>query len=447
MPSPATEASRPNPSAALARFDDLINPVFGPFKQHRTFPSKLDGLLYCSAVNHRHYARSTSLARLTANLWLYSTGIGRTPEEAKVKALFEAIERYAAVWQGSEPVIRDTYENLATDGALHVNTLLGFSDRQYDQSAACDNADKHKINTFFQVPARFDVQAPINWISVESLTAGPQRYIPAMIAYSGYPQCLFGWADSNGNAASSYSRTEALLSGLLETIERDAISIWFYNRLRRPAADTSGSTLYPALKRRYAEAYKRDLWVLDLTTDLGVPVAVALSSERSSGLDRILYGFGAGITLAQAVDKALIEVCQLAISLEHAPPSPTKKRDALVAFATEHDRWLEEATLKAHPYLLPDEEAVAANVQPWPKTKAGALSAILQHFSAKNYDVYALDLTRSTLRAPVVKVICPDLVFFWRRFGKQRLYDVPVRMGWRDAPIEESQLNPYSIDI
>ncbi len=444
MPSPATEDSRWNPSATLARFDHLINPVFGPFKRQRTFPSKLDGLLYCAAVNHRRFARSTSYAQLTANLWHYGTGIGKTPDEAKVKALFEAIERYAAVWQGTEPVIRDTYANLASEGALHINTLLGFSDHQYARRTYWE-----KKNPFFWVPYPFDKHAPINWVAVESLTSRRQRYIPTMIAYDGYPSelSIFGRADSNGNAASATSRTEALLSGLLETIERDAISIWFYNRLRRPAANTSGSTLYPALQHRFEDAYNRNLWVLDLTTDLGVPVAAALSSERASGPERILYGFGAGVTLAQAVDKALIEICQLTVSLEHTPPSPSKKRDALLEFARDHDRWLEEATLKAHSYLLPDDQAVATPVQKWPGTKAGALSAILRQCSAKNYEVYALDLTRPVLGAPVVKIFCPDLVFFWRRFGKRRLYEVPVQMGWRNAPIKESQLNSYSIYI
>jgi len=39
-------------------------------------------------------------------------------------------------------------------------------------------------------------------------------------------------------------------------------------------------------------------------------------------------------------------------------------------------------------------------------------------------------------------VIVPGLRHFYRRFGPGRLYDVPVKLGWRDRPIAESELNP-----
>jgi ribosomal protein S12 methylthiotransferase accessory factor len=43
---------------------------------------------------------------------------------------------------------------------------------------------------------------------------------------------------------------------------------------------------------------------------------------------------------------------------------------------------------------------------------------------------------------PVCKVIVPGLRHFWARFAPGRLYDVPVRLGWLDAPTPEDGLNP-----
>jgi ribosomal protein S12 methylthiotransferase accessory factor len=31
---------------------------------------------------------------------------------------------------------------------------------------------------------------------------------------------------------------------------------------------------------------------------------------------------------------------------------------------------------------------------------------------------------------------------FYRRFAPGRLYDVPVKLGWLDRPVRESDLNP-----
>jgi ribosomal protein S12 methylthiotransferase accessory factor len=42
----------------------------------------------------------------------------------------------------------------------------------------------------------------------------------------------------------------------------------------------------------------------------------------------------------------------------------------------------------------------------------------------------------------VVKVIVPGLRHFWMRFAPGRLYDVPVKLGWRSTPLREEDVNP-----
>jgi len=39
-------------------------------------------------------------------------------------------------------------------------------------------------------------------------------------------------------------------------------------------------------------------------------------------------------------------------------------------------------------------------------------------------------------------VIVPGLRHFYRRFAPGRLYDVPVKLGLRDRPLKENELNP-----
>jgi oxazoline/thiazoline synthase len=43
---------------------------------------------------------------------------------------------------------------------------------------------------------------------------------------------------------------------------------------------------------------------------------------------------------------------------------------------------------------------------------------------------------------PVVRVIVPGLRHFYRRFGRGRLYDVPIKLGLRDRPLKENEFNP-----
>jgi ribosomal protein S12 methylthiotransferase accessory factor YcaO len=57
-------------------------------------------------------------------------------------------------------------------------------------------------------------------------------------------------------------------------------------------------------------------------------------------------------------------------------------------------------------------------------------------------DFLVLDQTRPDIQVPVVRVIVPGMRHFYRRFAPGRLYDVPVKLGWRDRPLSEDELNP-----
>ena len=58
------------------------------------------------------------------------------------------------------------------------------------------------------------------------------------------------------------------------------------------------------------------------------------------------------------------------------------------------------------------------------------------------FDLLALNLTRGPRGMPVARVVVPGLRPMWARFAPGRLYDVPVRLGWRAAAIGQAQLNP-----
>jgi oxazoline/thiazoline synthase len=99
--------------------------------------------------------------------------------------------------------------------------------------------------------------------------------------------------------------------------------------------------------------------------------------------------------------------------------------------------------LQDHPYLTP-----SGMVQPEFGSKFGHLdtreqvTACVSLAKQAGLDFLVLDQTRPDIEAPVVRVIVPGLRHFYRRFARGRLYDVPVKLGWRDRPPEENELNP-----
>ena len=104
------------------------------------------------------------------------------------------------------------------------------------------------------------------------MTAGRMRYLPSAYCYYGHPESaqFFCATDANGTAAGN-TIEEAILQGAFELIERDAVALWWYNRVARPHVDIESFRVpYTASLRRHYEAIGREFWVLDLTHDLDV---------------------------------------------------------------------------------------------------------------------------------------------------------------------------------
>ena len=80
----------------------------------------------------------------------------------------------------------------------------------------------------------------------------------------------------------------------MELVERDGVAIWWYNRLSLPEVDLDsfGSDWIDRVRSEY-DAVGRDVWAIDLTTDIGIPVFVAASRRRSPDPEDLIFGFGA----------------------------------------------------------------------------------------------------------------------------------------------------------
>ena len=255
----------------------------------------------------------------------------------------------------------------------------------------------------------------------------------------GGPYCV---ACSNGNAAGN-TPEEAILQGFLELVERDSAALWWYNRLRRPAVDLeSFGEPYPHQLAEYLHRHQRDLWVLDLTADLEIPVFVALSRRIAGPLEHIMFGFGAHLDARIALLRAVTELNQM---LVWVLPAESEQQPLAISDKETLD-WLQSATLANQPYLVPDSDTrprKAPHYQGrWADDLRDDVLACQALVQRQGMEMLVLDQTRADIGLPVVKVIVPGLRHFWARFARGRLYDVPVRLGWLPRPLSEEELNP-----
>jgi oxazoline/thiazoline synthase len=434
------------PIDTYERLKHHVSPVLGAVTSLTRFHGLENGVTHSYSAGHNFAMAGDSLALLRRNLRGQSGGKGRTDIQAKVSALCEAIERYSGVWRGDEPTSTASYAQLGADLAVHPAELLMFSPAQEQGRAEWNPDPKNRLH---MVPEPLPADLPIQWSAAWSLTHERERRIPAAYAWFGHPDLdrhFYCYSDSNGNASGN-TLEEAILQGFCELVERDAVAIWWYNRLACPEfnLDCLDDPYIETLRRFYA-TMDRTLHVLDITADLSIPTFVAVSRRIGHPVEDILVGFGAHPVAATAVARAVSEVNQFLPAVEQRDEhgDTVYLEDDVATLA-----WWREAKLDDEPWLSPAPGQPARTLADYPTGAGGDLAVTVRDCVRTARDagleVIVLDQTRPDLAQPVVKVIVPGMRHFWRRLGPGRLYDVPVRTGRLATARSEAEMNPRSV--
>lgn len=359
-----------------------------------------------------------------------STGKGLSETQARMSALGEALERYCTQFFGCEPRFRAAWEQVC-DHAVHPRCLNPFSDSQYSQRHIWAARGESGV-----VPEPWDEATPLDWTPAWSLTHGQWKYVPTAYVYfrsADSQDSRFIHANSNGVAAGNCLE-EALVYGFLELLERDAVALWWYNRLRKPPLHVdSFDSAFASKTLRHAHHLSRCVHVLDLTSDLGIPVFAAVSLAAPGVDAEPSLGFGAHLDPRIALNRAISELAQAWNLSKRMEPNALAKGITGRALGEEL-------------FLRPRKDVPSIPLDAFPRHDSDNFLVDIEHCMAllrdKDIELLVADLTRAEVGLSVVRVIAPGLMNFWPRFAAPRLYTVPVEMGWLDASLREEDLYP-----
>jgi ribosomal protein S12 methylthiotransferase accessory factor len=416
----------------------LVSPLTGivPFTTPM-LPATDDARLFQVAATT---ANAESL--IGASATRFAGGIDYTPAGALAAAIGEAAERYAAAYVPASHLIAATAAELS-ESAVDPAAFALFDDAQYAQPGF-----------HYQ---RFTPHTRVRWSPAFRLPDGEPAYVPTQLVHllgDGNDDTPIGYATSSGMACGA-TLEEAILSGLLELVERDAFLLAWYNRLSLPLIDWSGSAALVRLDEEYFRPTGLRYAAVDVSAFLGVPSALGVITDESEG-PAFVVGAASSVTMEVAVRKALREAFQTRVYARQLradlPDWVCTDPRSVVGF---EDHVLYHA-YPARPglgtFLIASPERVRIEDVPAVEGRnvTGNIRTIVARLAAEGVDTYVVDTTPEDLRAAglhAVTVVCPQLcrldVFYEHRyFGAARLYDAAYRAGLAARPFTRAELNP-----
>lgn len=239
------------------------------------------------------------------------------------------------------------------------------------------------------------------------------------------------FALSTGCAAGPTAEA-ATLHGLYELIERDAAALWWRGGRRArhlPLECGAWGKASGFLERARAGGDGRHTWLLDITSDLGIPSVAAVSVAETGRM--LACGTAARGSLEAASTAALREMCQMELAYDVA----LKKRESRgeVHLNATDRRHLARADWQAvhcpalHPTGIREPGAAVDTLAE--DDIESTTRSLLRHLEAHGIAVYAMPLTRPAFGIPVVRVIAPDLQLDPCIFETRRLRHSRARSG------------------
>ncbi|MGL5857566.1 MAG: YcaO-like family protein [Angustibacter sp.] len=384
------------------------------------------------------------------------------PLGARQAAIGEAVERYCGNWIPADLPVASVGE-LTGDGVPHLGAadLPSFADSQYARPdfPYCRLDDDLPIAwARGRDPDGATVLAPaalvyLNW------RHGSRRRLPAThhLNYAGIA-CGQGLADAGERA-------------LLEVVERDAVTLWWMAR-----GPTTGVHLesVPGLVRDLAGC-PFDVHLVQVPCSLGLPVLCALVVDQQQ--DVVAAGTACRPDPAEAARKAVLEALHVwlfTVGLS-APDGPifqamdagTLDRSVYLPFRPDQDyldlagpRCAAIRDLGAHSQLWLDRRlhglldritrpAHVVDLERLAPPPPGSVTEVLQEngFRPLLMDLTTPDLAPGPLRVvrSLVPGLLPNTPAAYPYLGMRRLYEEPVRLGWRTTPGTEDDLEYHPL--
>ncbi len=320
---------------------------------------------------------------------IYS-GKGFTHNQARISAMMESFERCLAERASENANIQDdadlinfidTYENIVQEEiALDPSSLL--------------------------LSEPLNPENLIEWTRGFDLLSDQDCYVPSNAVYHPYnppgrSHKLFR-SNTNGLAAGNVIE-EAILHGILEVIERDALSIAEFNR--NPGKEIiltpDNGTNYELMQMFHKAEVDIKIWLLP--HDTGIPTVVAATDDvRLKDPAMLVMGAGSHLKPEIAIRRALSEAAQSRLVQIHGAREDTDREMFVRQIGYERIKRMNRY------WYVDGDTTTSEDIQDLSgNSPAENIYTLVKKLEGLTDRIIITDLSRKSINVPVVRVIIP----------------------------------------
>lgn len=362
------------------------------------------------------------------------------------QALAEVLERYSLSFCDPKRFVTGTFDELKRKNAVDPLKFKCFSERQLE-------------NAFTRKKHYFNHDSLFSWIEARSLFDSQKYLVPAQMVFMFYERLegepIIRETSTNGAAAGS-SWEMASYNAICEAIERDALMIFWLNKLTPPKIDISELIQKnPVIENIYNQFQRLnlELSILDITTDIGVPTVMSIVLDDSGQRRPLHIGLRTDLNVRKAVIGSMFEFLGMGV-MKLPSVSEMERVNKLAPNALDLKErkifWADSGKLKHIEFLLEGKTKRGIKDDFANSSYRQKLEELKRIFRKKRFDVYLVDATSQAARdaglvvsAALIPGIYPlYLNENFKYLGVGRLYTAPVEMGHLKSPKTEDEMNP-----
>ena len=340
------------------------------------------------------------LSKLFDTTLIFGQGLSKDKEYARLKSIAECVERICLFHSKDGSMLQEEFHNQSN--FIDPSYFNCFSEEQL-----LNNYNTHLKNI---------KEAKYYWKEVTDEITGLKKFIPAQLVYLSEMfknEILIREQISTGTAIYT-NKNQALISGTLEVLERDAYMTAYLNKKEIKKINNDNKEIKELID--YLNRYELYPHIFDITNDLAVPSVMTITLDYTGIGPAVNVGLRSDFCYKNAIIGSLMESIQcrrITRLMKETNPNKIITEDDVNDLSNRYLYWYDVSKIKDLEFWLSTNNTISlSKLEEKNIDQEMGFNYIKNKLSNLGYNIFSADITWDEVRNAgfnVSKIIIPEL--------------------------------------